>query len=97
MSRQSSSGTAPSAIVPVLRRPGQAVALAERARQLSRGRDPQAFDALAAAYAALGEFEQAAQAGLAGIQVALAGGQPLLAAEMRDRVVLYQQGKPFIR
>lgn len=80
-----------------LRRPGQAVALAERARQLSRGQDPQAFDALAAAYAALGEYEQAARAGVAGIQIALAGGQQLLAAEMRDRVLLYEQRKPFIR
>ncbi len=80
-----------------LRRPRQAVALAARARQLSRGEDPQAFDALAAAYAALGEFDQAARAGLAGIQVAMAGGQQLLAAEMRDRVLLYQQGKSFVR
>mgnify|MGYP003348398416 CR=1 FL=1 len=47
---------------PALRRPGQAVALAEKARQLSRGQDPQAWDALASAYAALGDYEKAAQA-----------------------------------
>lgn len=82
---------------PALRRPGQAVAMAERARQLSRAQDPQAFDALAAAYAALGEFEKAAQVGQAGVQVALAAGQALLAAEMRERLQLYQQGKPFVR
>ncbi|MEQ1727515.1 MAG: tetratricopeptide repeat protein [Vicinamibacterales bacterium] len=80
-----------------LRRPGQAVALAERARQLSGGQDPQAFDALAAGYAALGEFEQAARAGLAGIQVALASGQQLLAVEMRDRLLLYEQRNVFVR
>ncbi len=80
-----------------LRRPGQAVALAERARQLSGGQDPQAFDALAAGYAALGEFEQAARAGLTGIQVALASGQQWLAGEMRDRLLLYEQRKVFVR
>ncbi len=81
----------------LLRRPGHAVALAERARQLSRGENAQAFDALAAAYAALGEFDQAARAGAAGIQVALAAGQPLLASEMRERVLLYEQRQAFIR
>ena len=80
-----------------LRRPGQAVALAERARQLSRGQDVQAFDALAAGYAALGEFEQAIRASQAGIQLALATGQQLLAGEMRDRLLLYEQRKPFVR
>ena len=80
-----------------LRRPGQAVALAERARQLSRGQDPQAFDALAAGYAALGEFDKAVQVGRAGIQAADASGQALLAADMRERLLLYEQGKTFIR
>jgi len=80
-----------------LRRPGQAVALAERARQLSRGQDPQAFDALAAGYAALGEFDKAVQAGRAGIQVAETAGQALLAADMRERLLLYEQGKSFVR
>lgn len=80
-----------------LRRPGQAVAMAERARQLSRGQDPQAFDALAAGYGALGEFDKALQVIRAGIQTAEAAGQPLLAAEMRERMQLYEQHKPFIR
>jgi uncharacterized protein len=82
---------------PALRRPGQAVTMAERARQLSRNQDPQAFDALAAAYAALGEFDKAVQAARAGIQAADAAGQSLFASEMRTRLELYQQGKPFQR
>jgi Flp pilus assembly protein TadD len=82
---------------PALRRPGQAVTMAERARQISRGQDPQAFDALAAAYAALGEFDKAVQAVRAGIQTADASGQPLLAADMRDRLELYLQHRPFVR
>jgi tetratricopeptide (TPR) repeat protein len=80
-----------------LRRPGQALTLAERARQISRGQDPQAFDALAAAYAALGEFEKAVQVARLGIQVAEAGGQALLVADMGQRLQLYLQGTPFVR
>lgn len=80
-----------------VRRPGQAVTLAEHARQLSGGRDPQAFDALAAAYAALGEFDKAVQVVRTGIQVAEASGQAPLAAEMRDRLQLYEQRQAFVR
>jgi tetratricopeptide (TPR) repeat protein len=79
-----------------LRRPGQAVTLADRARQLSQNRDPQAFDALAAAYAALGEFDKAVQIGRIGIQAAQTSGQTLLAAEMQERERLYEQHKPFV-
>lgn len=80
-----------------LRRPGQAIALAERARQLSEGRDPQAFDALAAGYAALGEFDTAIRVIRAGIAAAEAAGQALLAADMRTRLQLYEQRRPFVR
>jgi Tfp pilus assembly protein PilF len=80
-----------------LRRPGQAVAMAERARQLSHGQDPQALDALAAGYAALGEFDKAVVAGRLGIQVADAVGQALLSADMRTRLQLYEQRKAFVR
>jgi Flp pilus assembly protein TadD len=80
-----------------LRRPGQAVAMAERARELSRGQDPQALDALAAGYAALGEFDKAVIAGRLAVQVADAAGQALLSADMRARVQLYEQKKAFVR
>lgn len=80
-----------------LRRPGQAVAMAERARQVSKGQDPQAFDSLAAGYAALGEFDTAVRVVQAGIQLAESIGQSLLAADMRTRLDLYQQRKPFVR
>lgn len=82
---------------PSLRRPGQAVAMAERARQISGGLDPQAFDALAAAYAALGEFDKAVQVARAGIQRAESAGQTLLAADMRGRLELYQSNMAFVR
>jgi hypothetical protein len=74
-----------------LRRPGQGLALAERARQLSGGRDPQSLDAMAAAYAALGEWDQAIRAATAGIAAAEQSGQQLLAADMRGRLDQYQQ------
>ena len=80
-----------------VRRPGQAVTLAEHARQLSGGRDPQASDALAAAFAALGEFDKAVQVIRIGIQAAEALGQAPLAAEMRERLALYEQRQSFIR
>jgi Flp pilus assembly protein TadD len=80
-----------------VRRPGQAVALAERARQLSRGQDPQAFDALAAGYAGLGEFDKAVAVVTAGIQRADDAGQSLLAAEMRERLEGYGQHRAITR
>ncbi|MGE3518639.1 MAG: tetratricopeptide repeat protein [Vicinamibacterales bacterium] len=80
-----------------LRRGGQAVALAERARKLSGNRDAAAFDALAAGYAALGEFEQAVHAVRLGMQLADAAGLRPLWEEMRERLQLYEQGKPYIR
>lgn len=79
-----------------LRRPGQALAMADRARQLSGGRDPQAFDAMAAAYAALGEFEKAVTVARTGIQVADATGQAVLAAAMRERVAQYERHAPVV-
>ena len=82
---------------PSVQRPGQAVALAERARQLSRGQDPQAFDALAAGYAALGEFDKAVAVVTAGIQRADGAGQSLLAAEMRERLEGYGQHRAITR
>jgi tetratricopeptide (TPR) repeat protein len=80
-----------------LRRPGQAVALAERARQLTGGRDATVYDALAAAYAALGDFDQAVRAARLGIDLALASGLEPLAVEMRDRLQQYEQRAPVVR
>jgi tetratricopeptide (TPR) repeat protein len=81
---------------PRLRRPGQAVTLADRARQLTFGDDPLAFDAMAAGYAALGEFDAAVRAVQLGISVAERRGLAALAADMRGRLALYQQRKPFV-
>jgi Tfp pilus assembly protein PilF len=81
---------------PGLRRPGQAVTLADRARQLTGGDDPLAFDSMAAGYAALGEFDAAVRAVQLGIGVAERRGLGALAADMRGRLALYQQRKPFV-
>jgi tetratricopeptide (TPR) repeat protein len=80
-----------------LRRPGQGLALAERARQLSGGRDPQALDAMGAAYAALNEWEQAVRSVTAAIALADQSGQALLASELRQRLAQYQQHQPVRR
>jgi tetratricopeptide (TPR) repeat protein len=81
---------------PGLRRPGQALTLADRARQLTGGDDPLAFDSMAAGYAALGEFDAAVRAVQLGISVAERRGLAALAADMRGRLALYQQRKPFV-
>jgi tetratricopeptide (TPR) repeat protein len=81
---------------PALRRPGQAVTLADRARQLTGGDDPLAFDSMAAGYAALGEFDAAVRAVELGIGVAERRGMSALAADMRNRLTLYQQRKAFV-
>jgi hypothetical protein len=64
---------------------------------LSGGRDPQALDAMAAAYAALMEWGKAIQVVTAGIAVAEQSGQALLAGEMRQRLEQYQQQQPVRR
>ena len=61
----------------------------------SRPARPLAFDSLAAAYAALGEFDAAVRAAETGIQVAQQRGLQSLVLEMRDRLQLYQGHKAF--
>jgi tetratricopeptide (TPR) repeat protein len=75
-----------------VRNPGEAVALASRAVELTQRRDPIALDVLAAAYAAGGDFDRAVATLEAAI--ALAESAPNIAA-MRDRLRLYRQHRPF--
>ncbi|MGC4083971.1 MAG: hypothetical protein QM736_18145 [Vicinamibacterales bacterium] len=48
-------------------------------------------------HAALGEFEKAIAVARTGVEVAEGTGQSLLAADMRGRLDLYVQQKPFVR
>ena len=71
----------------------EAVRLAETLI-VRRGRIPTALDTLAAAYAETGDFERAVKAAEAGIRAAEVS-EPKLAADIRARLELYRQHKPY--
>jgi protein O-mannosyl-transferase len=73
----------------------EAVALAQRAVQLSGGREPTAFGTLAAAYAEAGQFSEAVQAAERAIALASARGDAAAAATVRGRLNLYRAGSPY--
>ncbi|MFH1145307.1 MAG: tetratricopeptide repeat protein, partial [Candidatus Eisenbacteria bacterium] len=78
-----------------MRRPEEALELAERAVALTRGQSPGPLDVLAAAHAAAGRFERAVETGRRALELARSEGSPVLAAEIEARLSLYEQGKPF--
>jgi Tfp pilus assembly protein PilF len=80
-----------------LRDPEQAVRLAERAAAATGRRDISVLDALAAAYASAGRFAEATTAARDGITLATAAGRTAAAAELLDRLNLYERGQPYRR
>ena len=79
-----------------LRNGERALALAERASDLTGGENPHALDTLAAAYAAAGRFPTAVTAAHHAAQRARAAGDEALAGEIEQRLALYALEKPFI-
>jgi tetratricopeptide (TPR) repeat protein len=73
----------------------EAVGLAERVVELTGGRDPSASDTLAAAYAATGRFEKAVETAKAAIELAGVTGERKIAEEIRQRLELYKNHKPY--
>ena len=73
----------------------QAVRLAERAAELTGNREPVILDTLAAAYAASGDFERAAETAQKAVTLAAAHGSEGLASEIAKRLELYRQKKSF--
>ncbi len=73
----------------------QALRLGERAAALTGRADPSVLDALAAAYAAAGQFDRAVSTARAAVQAATRGAVPALAADIRRRLALYEDRKPF--
>jgi Flp pilus assembly protein TadD/mono/diheme cytochrome c family protein len=69
----------------------EAVALAERAVQLTSERDASALDTLAAAYAANGDFDRALAAATQALNTASRSGQTELAGEIQQRLAIYGQ------
>ena len=79
-----------------LRNPEEAVALAEYVCQATEFQSPEPIDTVAAAYAAAGRFNEAIKASIQAIQLADTNGQTGVARQLRKRLSLYQQGKPYV-
>jgi len=76
-----------------LRDPAAAVRLAERAGQLTSQGDLVVLDALAAAYAAAGRYDEAVRTARAGLDVATRSGRTEIAAQFRQRIERYAAGQ----
>ena len=76
---------------PSLRDAAQAVLLAERADAAARHQDVTALDALGAAYAAAGRYEDAVRAARSGLELAAGSGRTAVAEQFRLRIDLYQK------
>jgi alkylhydroperoxidase family enzyme len=59
------------------------------------GKDPQVLDALAAAYAELGRYDEARKAAEAAERLVTHGGQSELAEQIHMRLDLYRSGTPY--
>ncbi len=73
----------------------QAVALATRAVELTRTNDPAVLDTLAAAYAEIGEFSEALASAKKAVALANKSGEQKQAEEIKLRLRLYEQAKPY--
>jgi tetratricopeptide (TPR) repeat protein/mono/diheme cytochrome c family protein len=73
----------------------EAVRLAERAAALTHNADALVLDALGASYAAAGRFDRAVGVARSAADLAAAAGQTDLAAQIRQRLALYERGMAF--
>jgi tetratricopeptide (TPR) repeat protein len=78
-----------------VRKPGEAVRLAEGAAEKTARRQPVILDTLAAAYAAAGDFDRAAATAQEATTLAASSGSGALAGEVGKRLELYRRRKPF--
>ena len=78
-----------------VRNAGEALALASRACELTRNNHPDALDALAAAQAEGGNFQEAIKTAQRAIGVARKRGAERISAAINRRLRLYEAGKPF--
>jgi tetratricopeptide (TPR) repeat protein/mono/diheme cytochrome c family protein len=75
--------------------PNEAVRLAERAAQLTDYSHPGVLDALAAAYAAAGQFGRAVSTAQRAVEVASSAGDERFAERIRGHLAYYERGEPF--
>jgi thiol-disulfide isomerase/thioredoxin len=76
-----------------LRRPAEALAMAERANRLSGGKSPFVLDTLAAAQAANGDFRGAAGTAARALAAAESAGEKALAAALRKSLAAFRNGR----
>jgi len=77
------------------RNPQEALSLALRACELADYQDPGFLDTLAAAYAAVGRFADAAATAEKALQIVASGDKKERATRIRNRLYLYRQQKPY--
>jgi tetratricopeptide (TPR) repeat protein len=80
---------------PAIRNGAQARELAANADELSSGKEPEVLDALAAAYAEDGQFQQAVTTAKRALDLAVAQKNSSLTTAIRNRIHLYSSNKPF--
>jgi len=80
---------------PNVRDADEAVKFAERAAKLTRHQVATILDILAAAYAAADRFEQAVMTAQAALELATAGQDEEQTSQIRKRLELYEQEKPY--
>ncbi len=73
----------------------EAIKLAERAVEVTKGADPISLDTLAIAYAANSRFEEAIEATHDAEQLAEKMNNPGLAASLNEKLELYRAGRPY--
>ena len=78
-----------------LRDPAEAIQLGERARTLSKGADPSVLDAVAAAYAEAGRFEDAIGAVERGIAMLRASARSRESSPLEGRLWMYRHRMPY--
>ncbi len=78
-----------------IRNGAEAVELAQRAVQLSDGREPAVLGTLAAAYAEAGRFSEAVQAARTALQLAAEQNKQPLAESIKAKIALYEAQTPY--
>jgi len=78
-----------------IRNGAEAVALAKRADELTQGTDVNVLDALGAAYAEAGQFQDALDTAKRALDLAVSKGDAAKAKAIQYRINLYTEGKPY--
>jgi tetratricopeptide (TPR) repeat protein len=78
-----------------LRNGAEAVRLAEALRESGEAARPELLDTLAAAYAEAGDFTRATETARAAADAADKASNPKLAAQIRQRLTLYEKKQPY--